>query len=221
MVWKKTACLRPARPTAVFLQIAVDDSIAIRLSQLSVGFDTLQNRVRYHGMPKRPIRLAVHKTWTPASLERLCGLKPVALRDLRRRGLAPEGEKRTLRLNEVAQLFLQSTLVAHGFGPKRISVIAERYACALMGYALDEPSSWSDEGSYRAWLDGPVSQRKSRYVLLSGSSPEAQLVDTLTELSSIIEPIVTVLDLKSLGQKLSLHLAERPSSASVIGSGTN
>lgn len=184
-----------------------------------MGVDTVKNRVRYHGVPKKPIRLATHKVWTPADLQRLSGLSPVSLRDLRRRGLAPLGEHRKLGLSEVAQLFLQSVLVAHGFGPKSIHTIAERYANALVSHALDEPCSWTDDASYRAWKDGPSTERKYRFVLLAGSSPEAQQIDNLTEITSVLTPVVTVLDLKSLGRKLSCHLAERPSSAISIGSG--
>lgn len=170
-------------------------------------------------MPKKPIRLVTHKVWSPAELERLSGLSPVALRDLRRRGLAPDGEHRKLSLSEVSQLFLQTALVTHGFGPKRINAAAEGYASALVAHALDERCSWTDDASYQAWLDGPSIERKSRYLLFAGSSPQAQGVDDLTEFTSVFSPVVTVLDLKSLGQKLSRHLAERPSSALIVGSG--
>jgi hypothetical protein len=187
---------------------------------VGVRVDTLYNRVRYHGMPQTFTRVVTHQSWTPADLERVSGLSPVALRDLRRRGLAPDSERRKLRLIEVGQLLLQSELVGHGFGPKRINAISRQYADDLVAHALDEPSSWTDEDSYLAWLDGPSSENKSRYVLLAGSTPQVQQVDTLKGMLSMAEPVVTVLDLKLLGQKLSLHLAERPSSLTTIGGGT-
>lgn len=84
---------------------------------------------------------------------------------------------------------------------------------------MAERQSWADEDSHRAWLGSPQSERQARYVLIAGAGQEAQSVDSLTELSSNLEAPVTVLDLKSLGVKLSRHLSERPSSVTIIRAG--
>ena len=179
----------------------------------------LRNRDRTHAMAHAPFPFFTHKLWAPADLGQLASLSPVNLRDLRRRKLAPAGEGRRLRLEHVAQLLLQSEMVAHGFGPKRIQSIAERYARGVMAFALMEPTSWVDEDTHRAWIRSPSSRCGARYVLIAGQAAEAQSEETLIEALSSLGSVVTVLDLKSLGLKLSSHLAMRPSFASYKSAG--
>lgn len=158
-------------------------------------------------------KIFVHQDWTPGALERLTNLSQVLVRDWRRRGLAPASDGRKLGLRNVAQLFILSELVASGFGPKRIKSIAEQHDNAVTRYALMEPCAWADDGSYRAWVKSPSSKCGARYVVISGHVAEPQSEETLPQRLSSFGSVVTVIDLKALGQKLSTHLAERPSFA--------
>ncbi len=92
--------------------------------------------------------------------------------------------------------------------------IAEEYARAVKTFALMEPSSWVDDASYKAWVKSPSSKCGPRYVLLTGQASEPQPEETLSERLSSFGSVVTVIDLKVLGLKLSSHLAKRPSFAS-------
>ena len=161
-------------------------------------------------------QLVIHKKWSSFDLEQLSGVSQALLRDWRRRKLAPASDGRRIVLGDVAKLFIQSELVAHGFGPKSVTSIAEEYAWPLMQYALMEPKSWLDGDSHQAWLATLASKCGARYVVITGRAIEAQSVDTFTDVLLHTASVVTVLDLKSLGMRLSSHLAKRPSSASNI-----
>jgi hypothetical protein len=164
-------------------------------------------------MVQKQSQLITHKAWTPADVERLSGLSPVALRDLRRRGLAPDSEQRKMSLSAAAQLFLQSKLVAHGFGPKSVKPLAEAFADDVVRHAMEMKASWIDEASYKIWLDSPLRQNNARYLVVVANEKEGRLIESLSELSGLTYPVVTLVDLKALGDELSRHLADRPSSA--------
>lgn len=162
--------------------------------------------------------LIKHAPWKPADVEGLCGLSPVALRDLRRRGLAPESEGRTLPLNSVAQLLLQTELAQHGLGPKSVQPFVEKHAPAIVAFALSRPSSWADESAYRSWKKGISKKNADRFAVLTNSADVSVAQETLRELNGAEGPaVMTVVDLFYLGNKLADELSVRPSRVSVIG----
>ncbi|MDZ4308638.1 hypothetical protein [Allopontixanthobacter sp.] len=169
-------------------------------------------------MNQYPPQIFKHKAWTPRELERLSNLSPVAIRDLRRRGLAPESEGGKLNLEAVAQILLLSELSAHGFGPKRITGIAKSYADVVRQYALSQRSSWVDETSHEAWSKSPLSKHSSpRYLLISASNGDAIALNDLSEVPINAEAIVSLVNLELLGKRMGEHLADRPSSLAEAG----
>ncbi len=118
-----------------------------------------------------------------------------------------------MSLSAAAQLFLQSKLVAHGFGPKSVKPLAEAFADDVVRHAMEMKASWIDEASYKIWLDSPLRQNNARYLVVVANEKEGRLIESLSELSGLTYPVVTLVDLKALGDELSRHLADRPSSA--------
>ena len=162
--------------------------------------------------------LIKHSPWKPADVERLCGLAPVALRDLRRRGLAPESEGRALPLNSVAQLLLQTELAKHGFGPKSVQHFAEKHASAVVAFALDRPTSWTDQSAYLSGKKSISKRKTGRFAIFTNSADVSDARETLPELQGAKGPaVMTVVDLMGLGDRLADGLMARPSHASVIG----
>ena len=185
--------------------------------QKSVGLDTLFYRGKCHGMVQHPSAVFTHKAWKPSELERLSGLSPGALRDLRRRKLAPDADSRKMSLLVAAQLFLQSELVKHGFGPKSVKHIAEAYASEIVAHALRERVSWSDEGSHRLWSERPDNKPEANFLILKSPEFQAFAIDGISELTDIGDVVITLVDLRSLGKILAGHLAGKPSSATAFG----
>lgn len=145
-------------------------------------------------------------------MEALSGLTPVAVRDLRRRGLAPASEGRTLKLTTVAQLFLLSELTAHGFGPKRVKEASEKFADPLRVQALSHREAWTDDKAHAAWLASQSGAKQTvKLILIQGAEKKASGLTDLAELHKLSWSTVSVVDLKSLGSKLAEHLAARPS----------
>lgn len=163
-------------------------------------------------MQKNRPQIFMHSSWAPSELEALSGLTPVAVRDLRRRGLAPASEGRTLKLTIVAQLFLLSELTAHGFGPKRVKETSEEFAEPLTEQALSHGEAWADDKAHAAWLASKGSKKQAaNLILFEGPEKKARGLSDLAELHQLRWSTVSVVDLKSLGSKLAKHLAERPS----------
>jgi hypothetical protein len=168
-------------------------------------------------MVQHPSALFIHKAWKPSELERLSGLSPVAVRDLRRRKLAPDADSRKMSLVVAAQLFLQSELVRHGFGPKGVNHIAERYAPEIVAHALSDSMSWSDETAHRLWTERPDNQPKANFLILKSPDLQPVAINCISDLASTSDAVFTVVNLCSLGRTMASHLASKPSSATAFG----
>lgn len=159
-----------------------------------------------------------HQAWKPADVEALCGLSPVALRDLRRRGLAPESDGRTLPLNSVAQLLLQTELAKHGLGPKSVQAFVGEHAVAVVAFALDRVSSWTDESAFESWKKSASHRDWARFALLSNAIRENQARNTLAEIEAGTgSAVTTVVDLRALADRLAIMIESRPSSVVPMG----
>jgi len=163
-------------------------------------------------MTRAPLTIFTHKKWTPSAFQRLSGLSPVAVRDLRRRGLAPESEGGKLGLEAVAELHLLSALTSHGFGPKSVRATAKEFADAVQQHALANRSAWTDDKSHAAWLGSSFGKRKGpRFILIESAEKGGVAIDDPTALPNNTAPIVTIIDLERLGKELSEHMAHHPS----------
>lgn len=157
-------------------------------------------------------KLFKHKTWAPSDLEKLSGLSPVSLRDLRRRELIPKDETRTLKLETVAQLLLLSELTAHGFGPKSIQKITVQFANKLRDHALQHRCAWTDDRSHTSWLNSSFGkQPKENYLFIERAGGKVIAVRDIDAVHTSSAATVTLVDIRWLGAKLGKHLALRPS----------
>lgn len=164
-------------------------------------------------MKRKHPQLFKHKVWTPAELEKLSGLSPVALRDLRRRNIAPKTESRKLRLEAVAQLFLLSELTDHGFGPKSVVHISEQFADEMRLHALQHRCAWVDDASHAAWLKSSFGKApKAKFILIERAGDKAITLNKLSDMSQDHGATVTLVDLEQLGRRLGEHLTHRASS---------
>jgi len=143
-----------------------------------------------------------YRSFQPAELEAITGLKPALIRDWRRRSLIHPSLDRTTSgfpAATVAEFMLLARLSDHGIGPKRVYGWSRAFAGKILTHALDDVSAWASADDYDAWQTGGATAAEQFLAIW----PAPGGMQARHSLDGILNgaDLVTIVDLRAMGSR--------------------